>query len=271
MIAIACDVDFQKVYRFVHPSQYGPKMTLIQVRTSRMLLISFCLLLLTAVSATAQQQASFSSIPLHKHAVATAKMSAYHGPDRIWRSKLSRPKSQGRVDVMDTRNFSLFDYRKMFTEGRSPLPHELVGQWRGVNKGIVELVGYRQFIKEITPQVCGLHGDNIVVDQVSNDLLRAVGWQPKAGPPENGYVERVGAFAVQGPRGLGTFSRGAIFSYRDGDNKRTDPARVLVDKVVVLDANHLLGRVTADFGPLKIPLAYFTLEKVQQPLMVIPR
>lgn len=246
-------------------------MTLIQLRCLRLMTISLCLSLILVVSANAQHALSPGTIPLHKHAVATAKMSAFHGPDRIWRSKLSRPNSQGRVDVMDTRNFSLFDYRKMFTEGRSPAAHELVGQWKGVNKGIVELAGYRQFIKDIAPQPCGIFGDNIVVQQVSNDMLRAVGWQPKPGPASAGFVERVGAFAVEAPRGLGTFSRGAIFNYRGGGNKRTDPANILVDKVVILDSNHLLGRVTADFGPLKIPLAYFTLERIQQPLMTMPR
>ncbi len=171
---------------------------------------------------------------------------------------------------MDTRNFSLFDYRKMFLEGRTPQAHELVGQWRGVNKGIVEIAGYRQFIKDIPPQACEFFGDNIVVHQVSNDMLRAIGWQPKPGPPAQGNVERIGSFAIERPQGIGPFNHGVTFSYRNGKNKPTDPANVLVDKVVVLDANHMLGRVTANFGPMRIPLAYFTLERIQTPLSAIP-
>ena len=73
----------------------------------------------------------------------------------------------------------------------------------------------------------------------------------------------MGAFQVQQPRGRGAFKHGAIFSYRDGDNEKLDPARLLVDKLVVLDSNHLLGRVTANFGPVQIPLSYFTLERVR--------
>ena len=205
---------------------------------------------------------SWDQLPMHKHALVQAQMTR-NGDGAVWRTRLERPNSQGSVDIMDTRNFSLFDYRKMFKEARTPAPHELIGRWRGINKGIVELVGYRQFVKEIVPTPCDLRGDNILVEQVSNDLLRSIGWAPIAGTPQEGYVSRVGAFQIQAPKGVGTFKHGAIFSYRDGDNKRTDPARLLVDKVVVLDRNHLLGRVTANFGPVQIPLSYFTLERVR--------
>lgn len=204
---------------------------------------------------------SWDQLPLHKHALVQARMTR-QGEGAAWRTRLERPNSQGRVDVMDTRNFTLRDYRKMFSAGRSPTSDELVGQWRGVNKGIVELVGYRQFIKQIVPTPCDLRGDNISVEQVSNDLLRSMGWAPLAGPPEDGYVSRIGGFQVQEPSGLGRFKHGAVFNYRDGDNEPRDLARLLVDKVVVLDRNHLLGRVTANFGPLKIPLSYFTLERI---------
>lgn len=205
---------------------------------------------------------SWDQLPMHKHALVQAQMTQA-GDGAIWRTRLKRPNSQGRVDVMDTGNFKLIDYRKMFAEGRTPAPQELVGRWRGVNKGIVELVGYRQFIKEIVGTPCDLRGDNILVEQVSNDLLRSIGWAPVAGMPEEGYVSRQGYFAVQAPRGVGSFQHGAIFRYRDGDNKRTDPVRLLVDKLVVLDRNHLLGRATANFGVVQIPLAYFTLERIQ--------
>lgn len=205
---------------------------------------------------------SWDHVPLHKHAYVQSQMTR-NGDGAIWRTRLERPKSQGSVDIMDTRNFSLLDYRKMFKEARTPAPHELVGRWRGVNKGIVELVGYRQFIKEVQPTPCDLRGDNILVEQVSNDLLRSIGWAPIAGMPKDGYVSRIGPYQVQAPRGVGAFKHGAVFNYGAAATKRTDPARLLVDKVVVLDRNHLLGRVTANFGAVQIPLSYFTLERIQ--------
>lgn len=206
--------------------------------------------------------ASWDQLPMHKHALVQAQMTQ-NGKGAIWRTRLQRPNSKGSVDVMDTRNFSLSDYRQMFKEARTPAPQELIGRWRGVNKGIVELVGYRQFIKDVVATPCEIRGDNILVEQVSNDMLRSIGWAPIAGMPEEGYVSRQGRFQAQAPRGIGTFGHGAIFRYRAGDNRSADPVRLLVDKVVVLDRNHLLGRATANFGPLQIPLAYFTLERIQ--------
>ncbi len=208
------------------------------------------------------QPMNWAQIPIHKHAYVQAEM-MQNGPGYIWRSRIKRPKSHGSVDVMDTRNFTLFDYRKMFTEGRTPAPAELIGRWRGVNKGIVELVGYRQFIKDIVATPCDIRGDNILVHQVSNDMLRSIGWAPKPGMPEEGYVSRVAKFAIEAPQGVGPFKHGAVFSYKNGENELKDPVRILVDKVVVLDRNHLLGRVTANFGLVRIPLAYFTLERIE--------
>ena len=205
--------------------------------------------------------ASWDQLPLHKHALAQAQITR-QGDGSVWRTRLDRPNSQGRVDIMDTRNFTLLDYRRMFRDARTPTAEELIGQWRGVNKGIVELVGYKQFIKEVIPTPCDIRGDNISVVQVSNDMLRSIGWAPIAGPPEQGYVSRIGSYQVQEPRGIGRFKHGAVFDYRDGDNEPRDPARLLVDKVVVLDRNHLLGRVTAKFGLVQIPLSYFTLERI---------
>lgn len=164
-------------------------------------------------------------------------------------------------DIMDTRNHRLIEYRRMFRCGTTPTQEELLGQWRGVNKGVVELVGYKQFIKEITPSCCGIAGDNIKVGQVSNDMLRCVGWQPKIDEC-TGLAERQGKFAVLSPRGRGAFKHGVEFNYRQGGNDKRDPAKLLVDKVVKIDDNHLLGRATANFGPLKIPLAYFVLERM---------
>ncbi len=164
------------------------------------------------------------------------------------------------ADVMNTRQHRLRDYRRIFRTGTTPCPEDLVGTWRGVNKGIVELAGYRQFIKEIGP--CGecVFGDNIMVEQVDPCMLDAMGWQPKI--TETGELDRKGKFAVLPPRGVGAFKHGVVFSYRQGGNRRTDPVKLLVDKVVKLDDDHLLGRATANFGPLQIPLAYFVLERV---------
>jgi hypothetical protein len=151
------------------------------------------------------------------------------------------------VDLMDVRNFTLLDYRRMFKRGRTPTPAELQGRWRGVNKGLVRLVGMKQFIKEIQP--CGsiLLGDNVLVHQVSDDLLRCCGWQPKEATRKKKFSVN-DRFVVRPPNGRGPFGKGVIFSYGAAAKRRLDPSRLVVDKVVVVDCNHLLGRATVRVG-----------------------
>jgi hypothetical protein len=165
------------------------------------------------------------------------------------------------VDLMDVRNFSLLDYRRMFKRGRTPTAAELQGRWRGVNKGLVRLAGMKQFIKEIQP--CGsiMLGDNIQVHQVSDDLLRCCGWQPKAAAPPRklSFNDR---FVVKPPNGRGPFGKGVIFSYKAAAKRRLDPSRLVVDKVVVVDCDHLLGRATVRVGLINVPVAYFMLERI---------
>lgn len=165
-------------------------------------------------------------------------------------------------DVMNTQGVRLIEYRRMFRQGQTPTAADLVGNWRGVNRGIVELVGYKQFIKEIKPGNCALTGDNIMVHQVSNELLRSFGWQVKADASSSDGLKRKGKFAIRDARGIGPFKHGVVFDYRQGNNRKTDPVRLIVDQVVKIDDNHLLGRATAKFGPIKIPLAYFVLERM---------
>lgn len=173
------------------------------------------------------------------------------------------PAGKGEVfsfDYMDPRNFSLRDYRELFQHGATPTNSELHGQWRGVNKGIVTLFGYRQFIKEIQPVGTCTFGDNIEVHQVSTEVLRCMGWRPKV--KDTGELQRVGKYAVQPPKGIGIFRHGRHLSYWNGGNAKTDPSKLLVDKVVKLDDNHMLGRVTGLTLVGPVPLAYFVLERI---------
>ena len=170
-------------------------------------------------------------------------------------------------DVMDISGHGLLHYRRIYSQGTSPQAHELPGQWIGVNRGIVQIAGYNQFIKEINFNNGQLAGDNIQVKQVPAGKVRQQGWKPKPAPQNGRYqpdaVERLGKYSVQAPNHRGPFGRGAIFSYRDGGNAKNDPARLLMDRVVKIDDNHMIGRATANFGPVRIPLSYFVLERVR--------
>jgi hypothetical protein len=119
-------------------------------------------------------------------------------------------------DVMNTTSHSLLDYRRMYRSGKAPTQNELIGQWNGVNKGIVEIAGYGQFIKDIQRGPNGqVYGDNIQVNQVKPGGVRNYGWSPKYDYQAGDYQRR-GKFAVQSGSGRGTFGNGATFSYRDG-------------------------------------------------------
>ena len=128
------------------------------------------------------------------------------------------------------------------------------------------MAGYKQFIKDIKPQNGRWQGDNIQVKQVKPDQVRYLGWDPVVKQSNMGYnptYERRGQFALQASSNRGPFGRGVIFSYRNGGNAKNDPANLLEDRVVKIDDNHMIGRATANFGPLRIPLSYFVLERVE--------
>ena len=167
------------------------------------------------------------------------------------------------VDRQATDQHTLLQYRRLYRSGTSPHPAELVGQWNGVNKGIVEVAGYGQFIKEIRVDANGhLYGDNVQVGQVKPSQVRLNGWQPKFDHATSDY-ERRGRFAIQRPTNRGFFGRGATFSYADGGNPDGDAARLLKDQVVKLNDHQMLGRAVVEFGPIEIPLSYFVLERRQ--------
>ena len=176
-------------------------------------------------------------------------------------------KQARRFDVMDTTGRGLLHYRKIMSQGVTPQPYELTGQWKGVNRGVVEIAGFNQFIKEIQYKDGHLVGDNIQVKQVPSGKVRQQGWHPLPAPQNGRYqpdaVKRVGKYAVQPPNNRGHFGNAVILSYRDGGNAKNDPARVLVDRVVKIDDNHMVGRAVANLGIVRIPISYFVLERVK--------
>ena len=184
--------------------------------------------------------------------------SRYENAEQMVNSRVPRGN-----DLSLTNQHTLLQYRRLYRSGTTPSPSELKGQWNGVNKGIVEVAGYGQFIKDIRVDANGqLYGDNVQVGQVKPSQVRLNGWEPKFDHSTTDY-ERRGRFAVQAPTGRGVFGRGATFSYADGNNPDGDPARLLKDQVVKLNDHQMLGRAVVQFGPIEIPLSYFVLERRQ--------
>ena len=101
-----------------------------------------------------------------------------------------------------------------------------------------------------------IFGDNILVHQDRGPNA----WRPRR--DHGGNLSRQGKFLVQGPRGRGAFRHALNLDYSRGGNRPLDPANLVMDQVVKLDDHHMLGRASVRIGLIKIPLAFFVLERV---------
>lgn len=165
-------------------------------------------------------------------------------------------------DPMDVAQYRFIDLRRMLRHGETPSLQELQGRWRGVNKGVATLVIDSQFIKEIHACGCQTRGENIFVHQVPECELRARGWQPKIDTC-TGQERRIGKFAVLEPNCRGPRGHAVTFFYDDPTKSKLNPERWIVDKVVKLDANHMLGRACVRVAGAQVPVAYFILERME--------
>ena len=159
--------------------------------------------------------------------------------------------------ALNTQNYSLFQYRRMMLNHSAPQPHELQGAWRGINKGIATVAIDERFIKDFRNVNGKIYGDNIEVQKNSGN------WTPVR-DRKTGMAKRQGKFLVQQARGIGPFGHSVVLNYSKGGNRKLDPANLISDQLVKLDDNHMLGRATAKFGPIRIPLAYFVLQRVPE-------
>ncbi|MFN9911492.1 MAG: hypothetical protein ACK53L_02840, partial [Pirellulaceae bacterium] len=53
-----------------------------------------------------------------------------------------------------------------------------------------------------------------------------------------------------------------VLDYSMGSNPGWDPARWLVDDLVQVDEDLLLGRAYLQWGRLRVPVSYFTLQRI---------
>ena len=164
---------------------------------------------------------------------------------------------------MNVDNFRLLQYRRMMKSGQRLQPDELLGSWRGVNKGIATWAIDDQFVKHFRREGGQVYGGNISVHQVPNDQLAQSGWRP-INDQSFGSQKRELDFLVQTPKRKRARKKGVVLNYRKGGNRMMDPTKLILDELVRLDENHLLGRATVRLGPIKIPVAYFVLERTAE-------
>ena len=170
--------------------------------------------------------------------------------------------SASKIDIVALSQMSPAEWRELLRCGEAPTQEEMHGYWRGINSGrIPQRFGFSQFIKELDFIGPAPKGRNILVEQQPEPMLRSYGWQPKI-DPETGEIERNGSFVFLPPDHRGRYGHGARTSYREGDNPRLAPNRFLVNRIVKLDDDHLLGQATVKVGRVQIPVGYFFLERI---------
>jgi hypothetical protein len=135
------------------------------------------------------------------------------------------------------------------------------GTWRGLNRGLgPALLGISQFTKQMCACGCVGHGDNITIKQVDPACWSCRNqWQPVY--RADGTLERGGRYVIK-PRTTSKRSeQAAELNYGEANNPKGDASRFLVDKIVKIDDQFLLGQAIYKVGLAQVTVSYFVLER----------
>jgi hypothetical protein len=156
------------------------------------------------------------------------------------------------------------ELKVLIDSGCSPNPKDLIGTWYGVNKGFgAAMAGLHQDIKVFQACEQGVTGHNILVQQVAVEELECKGWRSKR-DPKTCEPKTMGNFVVE----TCFNERGKLIlqlDYSQGENPSMDPSRYLVDELVLMEPDLLLGRARVRVGMVDMPIAYFVLFRAATP------
>ena len=153
-------------------------------------------------------------------------------------------------------------YRLMETRPAPDLA-TISGKWNGINKGVGSaMFGLMQDVKVLEGEGC-VTGYNILVKQVSIKALPCRGWQPER-DPKTCKPKTMGNFVAVAPTCCGELGHTVKLDYTIAENPWYDPSRFLIDQLVAIDHDLLLGRATAKIGSMQIPVAYFVLSRAPE-------
>ena len=141
-----------------------------------------------------------------------------------------------------------------------PCREDLHGVWIGLNRGVgPALLGISQFAKEFWTIDTNPHGDNITMIQCDPEHWGcACAWKPQL---DAGALDRHGNYRVIRSRCRLPFRDAVELDYSLAPNGRS-PERFIVDQLVQIDGNHLLGFAMVQLGKLRIGGFYFVLRRV---------
>ncbi len=141
----------------------------------------------------------------------------------------------------------------------APDLQSLVGSWKGINKGLgAALLGLTQDVKSFQTHGECVRGHNTMVYQIPIRDLPCRGWR-LIRDPTTCKPKTMGKFIAVQECDSDTHKLVTRLDYTQASNPFYDPSRFLIDELVVIDDDLLLGRANAKIGLVEIPVAYFVL------------
>ncbi len=153
-------------------------------------------------------------------------------------------------------SLSAFDLNNLMDSQPAPDVAELHGRWHGINKGAgAAAIGLTQDIKVFDVSGPCLQGHNVAVHQVGMQDLDCRGFQPQR-EWLTGQEKTMGNFVIVPPC---SSCQPLQLDYTQSDNPLWDPSRRLVDEIVMIDSDLLLGKAYLKIHQQLMPVAFFVL------------
>lgn len=158
--------------------------------------------------------------------------------------------------ALDLASHSAVELESMMNRYPAPSIEMLEGRWHGINKGVgPAAIGLTQDIKVFNVNGQCLRGHNVAVYQVSIGELACEGFQPKINHL-TGCEKTMGNFVIVPPV---SSCAPLKLDYSIADNSPLARSRWLVDELVMIDHDMLLGRAYTKLGQHLMPVAFFVL------------
>lgn len=177
-----------------------------------------------------------------------------------WNCTGARPQvcDQTLATSLDLLRLPTEQLNRLIQDANGPSPEEIDGAWLGINKGCgAAMAGWMQDIKVFKTVDGQRRGYNIAVHQVPIGRLECSGWRPKTKLLSN-QPKTLGNFCVIEPK---CDCQPLVLDYTLAGNPVYDPSHVLVDDLVVIQEDLILGKASAMVAGKKIGVAYFVLIK----------
>lgn len=172
------------------------------------------------------------------------------------RSQFGTPREACRSQAFALASRNQRELARLMETQRAPSAESLVGPWRGINKGFgAAIAGITQDVKVFRLSDCGVDGYNVMVNQVGICDLDCRGWQAQL-DSQTGSPKTMGNFVGRAPS---CCNDPFVLDYTLADNPICSPSRSLIDDLVVINDDLLLGRAHVKVGKLRVPVAYFVL------------